>query len=263
MKLCEYHCHYQKFVVAVTAAGLLANPAQAAVTLTTSTIRDTFVSSGAPDTSYGPFAMEIAAPTASQDRTQLALLGFDTSFITTQFDALYGANAWTVDEVSLTLYSRWPTGGVQPNNPRFNVISPGLFTFSWMSNDSWTEAVTYNTLPEYLPGPNNANSLETLGTYHFLADGSDPLTWIFELSSGLVGDILTGEEVSIFGAPADSSVGYLFVSTPPGPPPVFSVTASAAPVPAPAALWLFGSALAGVVGFTRRKSHLNVRHGQA
>jgi len=253
MNSSKYRCDCQKLVFAVTAAGLLADPVQAAVTLTTSTIRDTFVSSGAPDTSYGPYAMEIAAPTASQARTQLALLGFDTASIKTQFDALYGTGAWTVDGVSLTLYSRWPTGGVQPNNPRFNVINPGLFTFSWMSNDSWTENVTYNTLPEHLPGAGNANSLETLGSYYYFADGSDPLTWVLNPSAGLVGDILAGSEVSIFGAPADSTVGYLFVSTPPGPPPVFSITASAAPVPVPAAVWLFGSALAGLGVLGRRR----------
>ncbi|MGY6274525.1 hypothetical protein [Methylomonas sp. MgM2] len=248
-------CHHRKFVLAVAAAALLAEPAQAAVTLTSSTIRDTFVSSGEPDTGYGPYAMEIAAPTASQERTQLALLGFDTSFIKTQFDELYGANAWIVEGVSLTLFSRWPTAGVRPNNPRFNVINPGRFAFSWMSNDIWTESVTYNTLPEHLPGPSNANSLETLGTYYFFADGSDPLTWIFNLSTGLVGDILAGEEVSIFGAPADSSVGYLFVSTPPGPPPVLSIAASAAPVPLPGTVWLFVSA-AGLGLFGRRKAVL-------
>jgi hypothetical protein len=60
--------------------------------------------------------------------------------------------------------------------------------------------------------------------------------------------------VTIFGTPADSTVGYLFNTPVKGAPPVLTVTAEAAPVPIPAAVWLLGSGLAGLVGMRRRIS---------
>ncbi len=229
---------------------LLSLPAYASLTLTASYQRDTFVIFESSETGLaGRNGREIAAPTASQPRTEEVMIGFDLSSIKTQFDAYYGVGGWVVSSVSLTLGSNYPTAGVQPNNSRFNMINSGLFTLNWLSNDSWDAAsLMYYDLYKYLPGY-GSNTMETLGTYYYFADGTPTLTWVLANTPGLVADILSGSLVTIFGAPADSTIGYLF-----NPGEVLTITADAASVPIPAAVWLLGSGMAGLVGIRRRMS---------
>ncbi len=67
---------------------------------------DTFVSSGQPDANFGSLgAMEIAAPTTAQPRTEMTLLGFDTSAMQASFNFQYGVGNWAVTGVTLSLFS--------------------------------------------------------------------------------------------------------------------------------------------------------------
>ncbi len=226
---------------------LAVTPAFASLTLSVSADRDAYVNSNYPDSAFDGGGMEIAAQTPVQDRLLEAIFSFNTASIASQLNS-----QWVIKSVSVTLCSNYPTAGGQANNGAFNIIAPGFFTLSWLSNDSWPELVTYNTISAYLPGFGAGNRMETLGTYYYPANGTSPLTWGFSLSPGLLGDLLSGSEITIFGTPADTSVGYLFNQIRKGVPPVLVVTADAAPVPIPSAFLLFGPAIAGL-GFIRRR----------
>ena len=73
-------------------------------------------------------------------------------------------------------------------------------------------SVTWNTLPNYLPGV-GINKEENEGTFFWVAGGhgsdSSPISYALTPTSGLLGDIENGGFVSIFGTPADTEVGYL------------------------------------------------------
>lgn len=194
---------------------------------------DTFVSSGDPNSNFGLLgAVEIAAPTGAQPRTQMSLLRFDTSLLRASFDADYGAGNWLVTGVTLNLFSSVATAGQQPNNARFNKIAAGGFEFDLLSNNTWSETgITWNTLPGILPGPGNSNTLTPLGTFFWDATGQPSSIWTLNANSGLAAQIYNGDRVTILGQPtADSTVGYLFnaLSLNPG---LLSVTATAVPEP--------------------------------
>src|SRR6266576_2564596 len=75
---------------------------------------DTFVSSGQPNANFGTLgAMEIAAPTAAQPRSEMALLMFDTSALQASFNAAYGTGNWAVTGVTLRLFSNVALAGQQ------------------------------------------------------------------------------------------------------------------------------------------------------
>src|SRR6185503_18620341 len=84
---------------------------------------DTFVSSGQPTVNFGgQGAMEIAAPTAAQPRTQMTLMRFNTADLLAAIDADFGSGNWMVTDISLTLFSNVSTAGQQPGNASFNRI---------------------------------------------------------------------------------------------------------------------------------------------
>ena len=194
---------------------------------------DTYVSSGQPNVNFGSQgAMEIAAPTAAQPRTQIALLRFDTAAMQTSFDTDYGAGNWTVTGVTLSLFSNFALAGVQPGNASFNKIAAGGFEFDLLGNNSWSEsAITWNTLPTLLPGANNANTLTPLGTFTWNATGAASSVWTLNAGQPLVDAISAGTQVTLLGQPTTgSTVGYLFntLGSNPG---YLNVTVEAVPEP--------------------------------
>lgn len=212
---------------------------------------DTFVSSGQPDSNFGSLgAMEIAAPTTAQPRTEIALLRFDTAGLRATLDSDYGAGNWMVTSVSLTLFSNVSTAGQQPGNPSFNRIAAGNFEFDLLSNNSWSEGgITWNTLPDILPGNGNSNSETSLGTFFWPASGGASSTWTLNLDANLVGAINDGGQITLLGQPtAGSTAGYLF-NTLTFNPSSLNVTVEAVPEPSGGALVISFLCLAGWVRF--------------
>jgi hypothetical protein len=194
---------------------------------------DTFVSSGEPDANFGTHgAMELAAPTAAQPRTEVTLLLFDASALRAGFDSTFGAGNWIVTSVSLSLFSSVATAGQQPNNGSFNKIAAGNFEFDLLSNTSWSEtSITWNTLPDILPGNGNSNTLTPLGTFFWPANGAASSTWALNPDPMLLDAIDSGSPITIFGQPtAGSTVGYLF-NTRLNHPAYLNVSAEAVPEP--------------------------------
>ncbi len=172
---------------------------------------NTYVSSGQPNMNFGTLgAMEIAAPTTAQNRTEETLLGFDTASFESAFNAEYGDGNWAVTSVTLEMFSNVSTAGTQPNNSSFNKIAAGDFELDWLSDDNWSQTgITWNTLPSILPGT-DGNTSASLGDFYWPATGDSSATWTLDLDPNLVNDIDEGGEVTILGQPtADSTVGYL------------------------------------------------------
>ena len=174
---------------------------------------NTFVSSGSPTANFGTLgAMEIAAPTTAQNRTEISLLEFNTSAIQSGFDSMYGVGDWVVTGVTLSLFSNYATAGIQPGNGSFNKIAAGGFEFDLLSDNNWSQtAITWNTLPTILPGSGNNNTSTQLGTFNWDAAGEASSIWTLNSSQPLVNDIIAGNQVTILGQPTTAStVAYLF-----------------------------------------------------
>lgn len=193
--------------------------------------------------------MEIAAPTATQPRTQIALLRFETAAMRAAFDADYGVGNWAVTSVSLSLSSSVATAGQQPNNNSFNRIAAGDFEFALLSNDGWSETgITWNTLPGILPGSGNDNASTPLGNFFWPANGAASSVWTLNLDALLLNEIYNGDTLTLLGQPTiGSAVGYLF-NTFPGNPGHLDVAVQAVPEPS---VWaVIACAVAGLA--TRR-----------
>jgi hypothetical protein len=194
-----------------TSALPLTLPAQS-TTLNQLVEANTYVSSGQPNQNFGTLAaMEIAGPTAAQNRTEETLLQFNTASMESSFNADYGAGDWEVTDVTLSLFSNVSTDGTQPNNSSFNKIAPGGFELDWLSDNNWSQtAITWNNISSVLPGT-GGNTMASLGDFDWLANGASSTTWTLGLDPNLVNDIDGGGQVTIFGQPAaGSTVGYLF-----------------------------------------------------
>jgi hypothetical protein len=112
----------------------------------------------------------------------------------------------------------------------------------WATGGSRHAAYTGN-------GAVNAMAANPLGSGLALVDAS---AWTFAASQGttatatLTRFLAAGNYTLILGGYDGTSPGTNLAYT-------ATISAAAAPVPVPGAVWLFGSALAGVVGFGRRK----------
>ena len=217
---------------------------------------DTFVSSGDPNSNFGnQGAIEIAAPTLAQPRTQIALLRFDTSAMLAAFNTDYGAGNWAVTGVTLSLFSNVANAGQQPNNSRFNKIAAGGFEFDLLGNNGWSESgITWNTLPCILPCSGNSNTLAPLGTFFWPATGNASSTWLLNADAMLVNEINNGSQVTLLGQPTTgSTVGYLS-NTLPSNPGSLNVTVQAVPEPSTLTLLAGVTGMAACRAFRRKKS---------
>lgn len=237
-------------------AALPASLSAQSITLSQPVSANTYVSSGQPNMNFDNLgAMEIAAPTAAQNRTEETLLGFNTTALESAFNADYGVDNWEVTSVTLKLFSNVAGAGQQPGNSSFNKIAAGGFELDLLSDNNWNAStITWNTLSSVLPGI-DGNTSASLGDFDWLANGASSTTWTLALNPNLVNDIDSGGNITIFGQPtADSTVGYLFNTRFfNGGAAELNVTATAMPEPATLAstLAMMASSLAGLAAMRR------------
>jgi len=202
--------------------------AKAQVTYTVTNNADAFLATGSPANpagadlttlNFGGAATLAIAPASSVKGEFQSVIKFNLSNGIALFNSTCGTNNWTVGGVSLELSSNYGTGGVQPNNPIFNVINGGQFVIEWLSDDDWvegtgnpnlptTDGVTYDSLPSLLMGPH-----EILCTNTYSPPGNNvPVTWTLPLSTNLVADIAAGGDVTFLLYAADDQINYLFNS---------------------------------------------------
>ena len=148
------------------------------------------------------------------------------------------------------------------NNAIFNANSAGLFGVSWMQNDGWTEGtgtpnapgtsgITYSSLQATFINP---LADEALGTFSYNGSSSGTFIYTLNMSSGLVSDLLAGDNVSLRLFAADSAVSYFSDSRSFGTVasrPLLSITA--VPEPGTVALLVLGGLLCVVRGRTWRR----------
>jgi len=216
---------------------------------------NTFVSSGQPTANFGTLgAMEIAAPTTAQARTEETLLGFDTTAMQSSFNATYGSGGWVVTDVTLSLFSNVALAGTQPGNNNFNKIAAGAFEFDLLSDNNWSQSsITWNTLPGILPGTGNSNTSTSLGTFNWAANGATSSIWTLSAIQPLIDAINAGSQVTLLGQPtAGSTVGYLY-NTRLLNPGYLNVTVAA--VPEPSTLGFVAGLLALAVGASFYRSN--------
>jgi hypothetical protein len=218
------------------AVGLSASVFGSPTTIDLKVQADTYISSGEADTVFGSKgAMMIAAPTASQNRTEESFVLFDAASVKSAADAAYGVGQWSITSVTLGLFSNYSSAGTQPGNSSFNKIAAGGFELDWLSNDNWNEnTLTWNNSSSVLPGAGNSGTLSSLGDFYWSANGSSSQTWTLGLSSDFASDLASGGKVSIFGHPTvDSTVGYLFNTLNNSPAHLYVTVDAIAPVPEP------------------------------
>jgi hypothetical protein len=247
--------------LAVTAVLLLASAAADAATFTANPIADTFVTTGPSGnlslSNYGGAgALSVAAVGSTNGQFQ-SVMRYDLSGAKTLFDATFGAGQWTVQSVTLQLT------GQSPNNPIFNGAVAGLLGISWMQNDAWVEGsgtppspsttgITYDSLLNTFIN----NSLDqNLGTLSYNGATSGSFVTSLTLSSGLRGDIQTGDMLSLRLFAADLAVSGVFPARTFGTAssrPLLTIDAVAVPEPSTWALAVLGLACVCMTRFIRR-----------
>ena len=181
-------------------------------------IADAFVTPGATgslsSSNFGAAgSLAIAAGDLPQGQFQ-SVIKYDLSADVSAFNTEFGVGNWTVQSVSLTLTAS-PHG-----NAIFNAVAPGSFGISLMQNNSWTEGtgtggaptsegISFNSLANtYI----NNSIDQTLGTFSFAGNTSGANSYSLGLSSGLIANILGGDDVSLRLFAADNNVSYLLNS---------------------------------------------------
>ena len=224
-------------------------------------VADAFVAAGPPTNNLtlnnygGAGALALSAAGLSKGEFQ-SVLRFDTSSAKSSFDSLYGAGLWSLQSVTLQVTA------ASVNNALFNANSAGSFGVSWMQNVGWTEGtgtpnapaasgITYSSLQASFINP---LSDEPLGTFTYNGSSSGTFGYTLAWSSGLVSDLLAGDNLSLRLLAADSAVSYVFDSRSFGTiasRPLLSITA--VPEPGTAALAVLGGLLWVSRGAIRRR----------
>jgi hypothetical protein len=207
---------------------LSACAAEAQMTNSSMAIGDAFLCTGSPNyqngadltgENFGAAGTLAIAPAASAKGEFQSVIRFNIAGAVATFNAAYGSNHWFVTGVQLKLTSNYGTGGVQPNNPIFNVIHGGQFVIEWLADDDWiegtgtpnlptTDGVCWNSLPALLAQPR-----EILATNFYTPPGDNaPLFWPLPLTAHLLNDVTNGADVSLRFYVADNQVSYLFNS---------------------------------------------------
>lgn len=264
-------------VAAAIACGLLVQPgiglAASVFTVNTST-KDAFLADGAAGNpvcgtgcaslNFGGAGTLAIAPATSLKGQFDSVVQWNTAGAAAQFDSAFGAGNWQITNIALNLASNFGDQGEQPNNGGFNTINAGNFNIQWISNNSWIEGTgngmgTAPGTPPSVTFGNKATTLLTgtsaaLGTFSYAPPGDNTYrTYNLALDPNLVNDVVTSGLTSLYFSAADDQVGFLFnAKSYAANHPQFTVTADLAPVPVPAALWLFGSGLTAMVGLARR-----------
>jgi len=227
-------------------------PASAQTTWSAVSVADAFVTTGPTNNlvanNYGGAGgLAISGSGASRAGSFRGLfesvLRFDLSGAKSAFDAAYGEGLWQVRSATLRLTT------TAANNAIFNNNSTGLFSVSWMQNDTWIEGtgspglpasngITWLSLPDFL-----SLADENLGTFLFdtATSGGDQshATYSLNLTTGFLGDILGGASAGFDIAAASDSVSYLFNSrsvTANPDRPLLTIVAAPVPEPLPGAL---------------------------
>ena len=218
-------CWTLAFAVALMCFG---PSAKAQVTYSGTTSADAFLATGSPGNpegadltglNFGGAGTLVVAPASSAKGEFQSVLEFNLTNAVGLFDTNFGAGNWTITGISLKLTSNYGTGGVQPNNAIFPVISGGQFVIEWLSTNGWPEGtgtpnlptmdgVTYDSLPDLLSGPH-----EILSTNTYSPPGNNvPVTYTLPLNTNLVAEVAGGGDVTLLFFAADDQIGYLFNS---------------------------------------------------
>ena len=216
----------RNFLVALVLCA--ASVAGAQVTNAVITVADAFLCTGSTNynngedltgLNFGGAGTLAVAPSSSPKGEFQSVIRFDLSSTFDLFNTTYGSNHWTIASVALILTSNYGTQGVQPNNPIFPPINAGKFVLEWLSDDDWvegtgtpnlptTDGVCYDSLPDLLSGPH-----EILSTNLYTPPGNNiPITYPLPLSTNVVNDIVSGNNISFLFYAADDQIGYLFNS---------------------------------------------------
>ena len=189
-----------------------------AATVSVQPISDAFVTPGGSgslsSSNFGAAgSLAIGASGLPQGEFQ-SVLQFDLSAAQSSFNAQFGVGQWAIQSVTLQLTSS------PHNNAIFNDIAAGQFNVSLMQNNSWVEGTGTGGIPtsdgisfSSLQGTyiNNASD-QALGAFSFPGGSSGQNSYVLSLSSGLVGDITSGSDLSLRLFAGDSAVSYLFTS---------------------------------------------------
>jgi hypothetical protein len=213
------------FAIAILCLGHFAG---AQVTNSSMAIADAFLCTGSTNyendadltgLNFGAAGTLAVAPASAAKGEFQSVIKFDLAGAVAQFNSAYGSNHWSITGIALKLTSNYGTGGVQPNNPIFNVVSGGQFVIEWLSDDDWiegtgtpslptTDGVCYDSLPALVTPPR-----EILCTNTYSPPGDNiPVAWPLPPATDLVADICGGGDVTFLFYAADNQVGYLFNS---------------------------------------------------
>jgi len=240
-------------LVVLAAASLAVHGAS----FSTNPTADAFVSTGASGSlsgnNYGSGgAISLSAPGLPQGELQ-SVLQFNLGGAFSSFNGTFGVGQWTIESVTLQL------NAAPANNTIFNTPAAGLFSISWMQNDSWTEGsgtpaapgasgIAFTSLRSTFIGAGD----EGLGTFNFSGGTSGAFNYALGLTPGLTADLVTGDNLSLRLFAADSSVSGVFNSRSFGTAanrPLLTIVA----VPEPGTLAVTGLGIALLGGYRLRR----------